>query len=170
MKPLTINEKITIAKDLHGGWGEALRTDPGISAQLEELSARVEASSNFCLLSGVAQACRLCDREEGGSCCGAGIEDRYSPELLLINLLLGVTLPESRNSAKSCHFWGERGCVLSARDIICVNYLCSRLQKTIAPEKLFQLQEANGSEMVLLFILHNRIRNFIRPPAAGPRV
>ena len=96
MKPILINEKITIAKDLHGRWGESLRTDPCISAQLKELSARVEASSSLCLLSGVARACRLCDREEGGSCCGAGIEDRYSPELLLINLLLGVTLPESR--------------------------------------------------------------------------
>ena len=93
MKPILINEKITIAKNLHGRWGEALRTDPGISAQLRELSARVEASSYFCLLSGVARACRLCDREEGGSCCGAGIEDRYSPELLLINLLLGVPCP-----------------------------------------------------------------------------
>ena len=162
MKPTLINEKITIAKDLHGRWGEALRTDPCISAQLKELSARVEASSNFCLLSGVARACRLCDLEEGGSCCGAGIEDHYSPELLLINLLLGVTLPESRNSAKSCHFWGEHGCGQSARDILCVNYLCTRLQKTIAPEKLFQLQEANGSEMELLFLLHDRIRNFIR--------
>ena len=43
-----------------------------------------------------------------------------------------------------------------------MNYLCARLQKTIAPEKLLQLQEANGSEMELLFILHNTIRNFIR--------
>ena len=162
MKPILINEKIDIAKDLYRRWGEALRSDSGICAQLRELSARVEASSKFCLLSGVARACGLCDLEEGGSCCGAGIEDRYSPELLLINLLLGVTLPESRISAKSCHFAGDRGCVLSAREILCVNYLCSRLQKTIPPEKLFQLQEAAGSEMELLFLLHNRIRNFIR--------
>lgn len=162
MKPTPINEKIALAKDLHGRWGDALRSDPGISAQLKELSARVEASSSSCLLSGVALACRLCDREEGGSCCGAGIEDRYTPELLLINLMFGVTLPESRNSAKSCHFWGECGCVLPARDILCVNYLCARLQKTIPPEKLLELQEANGLEMELLFILHDRIRKFIR--------
>jgi hypothetical protein len=166
MKPTMINEKIAIAKDLHGRWGEVLRSDSGISAQLKELAARVETSSSFCHLSGVARACRLCDQEEGGSCCGAGIEGRFSPELLLINLMLGVTLSESRNSAKSCHFWGERGCVLSARDILCVNYLCARLQKTIPQEKLFQLQEANGSEMELLFILHNRIRNFIRQKSA----
>ena len=166
MKKLTIREKITIAKDLYGRWGDALRTDSGISDQLRELSARVEASGKFCLSSGVAQACRLCEREDGGSCCGAGIEDRYTPELLLINLMLGVTLPESGYSAKSCHFLGKRGCILAARDIICVNYLCTRLQKTIPPEKLSRLQEANGSEMELLFQLHNRIKNFIRQKSA----
>ena len=162
MKPNTIDEKITIAKDLHGRWGEAIRADSGISAQLRELSVRVEASSNFCLLSGVARACRLCDREEGGSCCGAGIEDRYTPELLLINLCLESPCPNRGIRQIVAIFWGERGCVLPAREILCVNYLCLRLQKTIAPEKLFQLQEANGLEMEFLFMLHNRIRNFIR--------
>ncbi|SPF46699.1 conserved hypothetical protein [Syntrophobacter sp. SbD1] len=162
MKPNSIDEKIRIAKGLFDRWNDALRMDSGISVQLRELSARVEASGNFCLSSGVARACSLCDLEEGGSCCGAGIEDRYTPELLLINLMLGARLAESENSTKSCRFLGERGCVLAARDILCVNYLCIRLQKTIPPEKLLQLQEVNGLEMELLFLLHNRIRNFIR--------
>lgn len=157
-----IKEKISIAKDLHHRWGEALEADSGISAKLRELCAKVEASSAFSASSGVARACELCDREEGGSCCGAGIEERYTPELLLINLLLGVNLPESRHSSNSCHFLGECGCILAARDILCVNYLCRRLQKTIPVEKLFQLQEVNGSEIELLFLLHDRIRNFIR--------
>jgi len=76
--------------------------------------------------------------------------------------MLGARLAESENATKSCRFLGERGCVLAARDILCVNYLCIRLQKTIPPEKLLQLQEVNGLEMELLFLLHNRIRNFIR--------
>jgi len=161
MKPTLISEKIAVAKDLYARWGGELKRDSNISAGLRELSARVEASGCFCHASGVSEACRACDREEGGSCCGAGIEDRYSPVLLLINLLLGVTLPESRNSAKSCYFLGKKGCTLQAREIICVNYLCTRLQKTIPPEKLLQLQQVNGTEMELLFLLHNRIRDFI---------
>ena len=163
---IQISKKIAIATDLYGRWRDALSTDPGIAAQLRELSTRVEASGASCIRSGVAETCRLCEREEGGSCCGAGIEDRYTPELLLINLMLGVSLPESRHSAKSCHFLGECGCLLTARDIICVNYLCGRLKRTIPPEELQALQETNGSEMDLLFLLHNRIRNFIRQRCA----
>ena len=159
---LQISEKIAIAKELYGRWCDALSTDSGIAAQLRELSARVEASGASCIRSGVAETCGLCEREEGGSCCGAGIEDRYTPELLLINLMLGVSLPESKHLAKSCHFLGECGCLLLARDIICVNYLCGRLKRTIPPEELLALQETNGSEMELLFILHDRVKNFIR--------
>ena len=162
MKSTRINEKISVARDLYEKWGRALRADSGISAQLQELSARVEASSSFSIRSGVARACMLCDREEGGSCCGAGIEDRYTKELLLINLMLGVTLPESENSENSCHFLRESGCILSARDILCINYLCSGLKKIIYPEHLLQLQEVYGSEMELIFLLHDKIRNFIR--------
>lgn len=57
---------------------------------------------------------------------------------------------------------GEGGCILKAREILCINYMCSKLQKTIAPEMLLQLQETNGSEMELVFALHDRVRGFIR--------
>ncbi|HYA43105.1 MAG TPA: hypothetical protein VEF34_17515 [Syntrophobacteraceae bacterium] len=161
MKPAYINQKIAIAHDLYDKWAGTLEENSAIAAQIRELSARLEDSNSFSLRSGVSQACMLCDRDEGGSCCGAGIEDRYTPELLLINLLLGATLPESRHWANSCHFLGERGCILPARDILCVNYLCSKLKKSIPPENLLQLQQVNGSQMELLFLLHDRIRNFV---------
>ncbi len=162
MKPLGITEKITIAGELFESWSEALRADSGISGRLRELSARAVESEKACVRSGVAEACRRCDQEEGGSCCGAGIEKRFTPELLLINLLLGVNLKESRYSAASCHFLDEHGCMLVAKDILCLNYLCLKLQKKIPTENLRRLQETNGLEMETLFILHDRIRNFIR--------
>jgi hypothetical protein len=162
MAPTNINEKISVAGQLFGRWGNDLWADSGISAQLRELAAKIEASAGASLRSGVARACRRCDEQGGGSCCGIGIEDRYTPELLVINLLLGVTLPETRHWANSCRFLRERGCVLRARDIICVNYLCPTLQKTIPPEELLRLQEATGSEMEALFLLHNRVRNYFR--------
>ena len=36
------------------------------------------------------------------------------------------------------------------------------LQKTIPREMLFELQEANGVEMDLIFLLHARIGGFVR--------
>jgi hypothetical protein len=159
---LKITEKIRTAHDLCLKWGAELKSDPLISSQLRELSARTEASGLASLQSGVADACRRCDENEGGSCCGAGIEDRYTQELLLMNLIVGAELPESRYSENSCYFLRGQGCILPVRDILCINYLCSKLQKEIPHGDLLSLQEATGREMEAVFILHNTIRNFIK--------
>jgi hypothetical protein len=107
---------------------------------------------------GVLTACTHCDEEEGGSCCGAGIENKYTPVLLLINLLLGVTLPDRRISSNSCFFLGPAGCRLKARHVICINYLCTRLQKEIPTWALQSLQAVTGEEMDTIFILHEKIK------------
>jgi hypothetical protein len=159
---LKITEKIRTARDLCLKWGTELKSDPLISSQLRKLSERTEASRLASLQSGVADACRRCDENEGGSCCGAGIEDRYTPELLLINLIVGTELPESRYSEDSCHFLHNRGCILPVRDILCINYLCSKLQRDIPHGNLLSLQDATGREMEAVFVLHNTIRNFIK--------
>ncbi len=158
----SIGEKIAIARDMHAKWGSALRADAALSGMLAELAAQAEASAGMCVSSGVAETCGRCDRVEGGSCCGAGIENRYTPEMLLINLLLGATLPVARRAPGSCYFLGAGGCVLPARDVLCINYLCARLQREIAREKLFRLQEANGREMDALFVLHDSVRKYLR--------
>jgi hypothetical protein len=162
MKLPDIVEKIRIARGLFVGFGEALRADASLCEQLRELRLRAEDSGRVALRAGVAATCRKCDEEEGGSCCGAGIENRYTPELLLMNILLGADLPESRYFENSCWFLGDRGCMLPARDVLCINYLCTRLQKELSPESLLQLQATTGCEMEVLFVLHNKIRNFIR--------
>ena len=159
---MRIGQKIKIARDLHARWADALRADLAMSRGIEGLCALARESAQASVHTGLAQVCRRCDEQEGGSCCGAGIEERYTPHLLFINLLLGVELPDVRRSKESCHFLGERGCLLAARDIICINYLCARLLKEIPKEKLFLLQQTTGREMDALFVLHDRIRNKIR--------
>jgi hypothetical protein len=163
---LKTSEKIKTARDLYFKWGEALRSDPSISRQLQELSAKTADSRLASLESGVAGTCRSCDENEGGSCCGAGIEDRYTPEMLLINLILGIELPESRYSEDSCYFLRHRGCTLAARDILCINYLCSRLQREVPHENILRLQDTTGREMEAVFVLHDTIRNFIKKKTA----
>jgi hypothetical protein len=159
---LKISEKIIAARDLNYKWGAELRSDPLISSRLRELSGRTEASRLASLRSGVSDACRRCDENEGGSCCGSGIENRYTPELLLINLIQGTELPESRYGEKSCYFLHSRGCILSARDVLCVNYLCMKLQRELPHPSILSLQDATGKEMEAVFILHDTIRNFIK--------
>ncbi len=107
---------------------------------------------------GVARACKRCEEQEGGSCCGAGIENRYDPLQLLINLLLGVSLPVRRRFRDSCHFLEPDGCSLKARHVLCVNYLCTRLQQSLSVDERSTLQAILGEELDTGFILHEALR------------
>lgn len=156
-----IEGKIEEALRLHAQWGERLLGDPGVSALLEGLKQSITRSAEVMVQVGVAEACRRCDEEEGGSCCGAGIEDQYAPSLLLVNLLLGATISGDRVSANSCYFLGEKGCRLRARDILCLNYLCSGLQRMLGPDLLHHLQRIVGEEMERLFRVQEAVRRFM---------
>ncbi len=111
---------------------------------------------------GVVAECKKCEEEEGGSCCGAGIEDKYEPVLLLINHLLGPFLPTEAPSKNDCYFLGEKGCLLTARHVLCVNYICEKLQKKLTMEELVGLQNCAGEELDTLFLLHEAIKKKIR--------
>ena len=111
---------------------------------------------------GVVAECKHCEEEEGGSCCGAGIEDRYGPVLLLLNLLLGASLPTQVRSRNSCYFLGERGCLLAARHVLCVNYICEKLRKKLTREELIRLQSCAGQELDTLFFLHEATKKYMK--------
>ena len=158
---MTIDEKIKIAEDLFRAWGGEIAGDAKLRGLLEALHEKVSASGKVSLDLGIFAVCKRCDEEEGGSCCGAGIENRYSPHLLLINLLLGGSLPAGRRFANSCYFLGSDGCGLMARHILCINYLCSRIQRWLAHEELVKLQAVTGEEMETVFLLHEAVKRFI---------
>lgn len=159
---MTGAEATVIARELFIEWGDLLGADSRIRGLLETLRDKVAASGRVALEVGLVAACKRCEEEEGGSCCGAGIEDRYSPYLLLINLLLGRSLPAARRFADSCHFLDKGGCMLLARDILCINYLCPGLQKSLAHEDLVRLQTATGEEMESVFRTHEAVKDFLR--------
>lgn len=156
--PVSIQEKIRIARELYERWGAALGRNEPIQQLLGSLREKARASSESMRELGVADECRRCDQEEGGSCCGAGIENRYTVTLLLMNLLLGGDLPDVRRYKDSCFFLGESGCRLKARHILCVNYLCLRIQKKLPPDDLIDLQNVAGEEMDMVFIIHEAIK------------
>jgi hypothetical protein len=94
--------------------------------------------------------------------CGAGIENRYNETFLLLNLLFGIDLPSERRFENSCFFLGERGCGLKVRDVLCVNYLCQAIQKSMDPADRQRLQEAVGEELNTVFLLHEATLSVLR--------
>ena len=108
---------------------------------------------------GMVDECRKCEEEEGGACCGKGIENKYSGTLLLINLLLDAKLPAKAPDSKSCFFLGAKGCSLTARHVICVNYVCKKITDRIPGHALNRLREKEGTELDTLFILNEKVKS-----------
>jgi len=160
-----IETKIEWAENCRREMGAKLLRDRHVSELLGKLQRALGSSREAMAAAGVTRACADCEKLEGGSCCGIGLENRYSGILLLINLLMGVEMPSKRRQASCCFFLGAEGCLLLARDVICVNYLCARLTRGIPPKKIIALQEKEGEALTLLFSLNEHIRkrlgNFI---------
>jgi len=158
---ILVRERIESALSLHRSWEARLRQDALISAGLDKLAGSLEAGRRLMLALGMVRACRWCEEAEGGSCCGLGIENRYGDILLLLNLLLGVTLPARREKPDSCYFLNQEGCCLRVRHVLCVNYLCGRLKETLSREGLIALQTLQGQELNSGFVLHEAVRRIV---------
>lgn len=135
--------------------GADLRLDGVLG--LSDFALAIDASHQAIDASGMLTHCRRCEQERGGSCCGKGLEERYDAPLLLVNLLLGVTLPSVRGDQRSCLFLGPLGCSLLAREVICVNYVCTELSAAINPLALSTLRVKEGLELEALFKLRIRL-------------
>ena len=155
---LSIEEKIEEARALHEALADRLRRDGRIRDLLVRLEQNTQASMQAMRAFRVVQACKWCEEQEGGSCCGAGIENRYDPLQLLINLLLDVSLPDRQKYPDSCYFLETDGCCLKARHVLCVNYLCKRLQENLSKDELETLQAIVGEELDTGFALHEAVR------------
>lgn len=158
----SVRERIAEARGLLPDCKAALFRDENLQRLLEEVREKADATHNALIDYGVAAACRRCDEKQGGSCCGAGIEDRCSTVLLLINLLLGSTLPEEHRDEKSCFFLGEKGCCLAVCDTLCTNYLCREVWKMLAHDDLATIQKIAGEEMDAVFVLHEALKKALK--------
>jgi hypothetical protein len=164
-----IAEKIAWAKQAYRESRDRLRADPEIARLLTRFEEQRTASAAAMVEAGLVAMCRFCEEEDGGSCCGAGLERHYEGVLLLVNLLLGVEIPETRRGRSDCLFLGDRGCLLKARQTICVNYLCDLITMKIPTEKLADLQAREGKELDTLFRLCERIKQVLAQAESGKR-
>ncbi|UCG11586.1 MAG: hypothetical protein JSU72_13765 [Deltaproteobacteria bacterium] len=160
-----IQHKIKLARKLHIKWEVAIRQDPDINSLLRKLKRFIKISQQAMHAFGVADACKRCDEEEGGSCCGAGLENKFDVLLLLMNLLLGVSLPNDRLRPGSCYLLTETGCMLKVRLVLCVDFLCPKIVNALTHDQLIKLQTVSGDELVTSFILYDAIKKFIRRSA-----
>lgn len=158
----SIRERIAEARMLLPDGKAALSRDENLQRLLEEVREKADATHKALIDCGVAAVCKRCEEKDGGSCCGAGIEDRYSTVLLLINLLLESTLPEEQRDEKSCFFLGEKGCRLAVCDTLCTNYLCREVWKMLAHDDLAAIQNIAGEEMDAVFALHEALKRALK--------
>ncbi len=157
-----VKEKIAWAESCFEESGLLFLKEQEIVGLLSQFKSASKVSRQQMDASGVVALCRECDQEEGGSCCGKGLEDRYDAWLLLINRLLGVEFPRERQQADGCFFLGEKGCLLIARHVICINYVCKKITDNIHPSIINDLREVEGREINSLFMLNEQVKRTFR--------
>ncbi|MCD6261564.1 MAG: hypothetical protein J7J52_00885 [Deltaproteobacteria bacterium] len=157
-----IEEKIAWAEKTYLRLHRTFSEDKRISELTDRLKKAISLSRERMCVSGIVDICRKCEYEEGGSCCGKGIENRYDRWLLIINLILGIKLPHVREIDNSCFFLGRTGCRLAARHVICINYVCEKIERHVPSACLNSLKEAEGEEIETLFFLHERLMQVYR--------
>jgi hypothetical protein len=160
-----VKERIAWAESCFQESGDLFLRDEKIAVLLSQFKSAVKVSRQEMNMTGVVALCRECDQEEGGSCCGRGLENKYDGWLLLINRLLGVEPPRVRQQADGCFFLGEKGCLLVARHVICINYMCKKITKNNQPSALNTLREREGVEINCLFMLNEQVKRVFRASA-----
>ena len=158
----SIKDKIKVAGDLYDRLGVPLKHEPQIHDLLEKLEKCLGRSREAMLELGIVETCKHCDEEEGGSCCGAGLENKFDSLLLLMNLLLGVSLPERHQRPESCYLLSDKGCVLKVRLVLCVDYLCPRILSALSHDEVVRLQNIAGGELLTGFKLYDALKRFMR--------
>lgn len=158
--PNALAQRIARAVAYYRSHGERLRADKDVALLLGKLAEAVRRSRKTTVEIGLAAECARCD-DQGGSCCGAGIENRYDAVTLLINLLLGGELPSCRRDPRSCVFLGPDGCLLGVREVLCINYLCPKLVDRLRPHDIGLLNAAEAEEIECLCRLHARLVNLL---------
>ncbi len=156
---MSLKKRIALARALLEKYGQRLLDDGTVHDLVSRLKQGIEKSHRTMHQLGVSDACARCDAQEPeGSCCAAGLANKIDSSLLLINGLLGVPI-EARHMRRrrSCAFLGDQGCVLKARHMLCIDYLCPELERRLGKKSLIAMQQATADEIESLFLLCREI-------------
>ena len=143
-----LEQKLSWARACHQEIGQHLCGDSQASDLLGQLAGAIADTTSARSSTGVARSCLRCYQEEGGTCCGSGIDNNHDALLLLANLLLGARLPPRRAAPEDCRFLGPAGCTLPARQVLCLNYLCRGAEDRVTAAGLVSLRDMEGIEIM----------------------
>ena len=157
-----IEEEINRAKSLYERCGRALTNQDGLGDRFMRYRYAITKTQEVMEQMGVVEGCTACACEGRGSCCFQGVEEWYDHALLLMNLVLGIQLPEFREVPEGCVFVGSRGCKLLARHSFCVNYLCPSFRDLIKTPHMGTLLSVSGEELFCGWELEQAIRKWLQ--------
>ena len=128
-----VEEEISRAKALYHLYGKAMSRDKDLMGLMGRYRKAIMDTRETMQEVGVLSSCSGCADAKPGGCCFEGVEEWYDHVLLLVNLMLGIDVPESRENPGCCIFAGSKGCKLLARYSFCANYLCPNLKTSLKP-------------------------------------
>jgi hypothetical protein len=161
-----LNE-ISTARALFDHFGHVLCQQPKILRLLSLYRNAIKETQSAMHQLGITTGCTVCAEQGRGSCCFEGIEIGYDHLLLLINLLMGCPLPDSREVPESCFFVGITGCKLWARYYYCVHYLCPAVQTTLRSSAKELLMSTVGKELAAGWELEQALQEWRRKSSAS---
>jgi len=129
----SVKKEIDRAGLLYVEHGKTLSLDERISKMLVGYREAAMRTQKKMQELGVSDSCAVCAIELKECCCFEGAEEKYDSILLLINLLMGVEIPEYREVPGHCLFVGDKGCKMIGRHYFCVNYICPPLKTSLGP-------------------------------------
>lgn len=156
-----MEHKLLWANRLYELSGPAILQVPAMASLVAAYDDAIARTWSAMWSLGVVSHCTDCAINDGGSCCGKGIEDHFDMPLLLINRLMGVELPVRRWDEHGCWFLGPQGCLIKARHTLCVNYICKRLQSSLSHEAVIALGQATVNETDAGFRLEEAVKKWL---------
>ena len=152
-----IEEKINKALEIAPRIQRFLKRDGRIQ-KVEVVKELAKRSKEMMTELGISGLCTRCAMDgDGAGCCSKEIEGWYEVPTLVLNLLVGNTLPKVRSQPSSCIFLGENGCILIVRYDFCVNYLCKKIEDSLDREALSLMRAQYGKELFSVWELEKEI-------------
>jgi len=165
MSTSTIQGKIRFAKALFASHGREILADAFFQKLLAEYRKAIENTQQLMRDYGVVICCSGCAAKEPAGCCAKGVEDWYDEYLLFINLIMGGTIDNRKESGEACLFVGVNGCELIARYSFCVNFLCPTIVSSLGPARTQELLSVSGAELFAEWNLERELRRWVRDKA-----